>query len=183
MSFIISNEGMDANHGRSLDRRGSIRDHPGARAVRARDGRTRPRRIEADLHRDATFDVSSVGGPVYAGLTELEEFLALGDSVHPPFHILANSWVFPEGDEVRSLSKWLTIDRHSGLPRSGDYLDEWVRTSHGWRIVRRVARVRWTGGPWSDGYDVGVGADLQSADGPLQEGPPAPARTLLKRTA
>ena len=103
---------------------------------------------------DGTFDVSSVGGPVYSGLSQLEGFLALGDSVHPPFHILANSWVFTDSEVVRSLSKWLTVDRHTGLPRSGDYLDEWVRTSDGWRIMRRVARVRWTGGPWSDGYDA-----------------------------
>lgn len=102
---------------------------------------------------DAAFDVTSVGGPVYSGLSELEGFLALGDSVHPPFHILANSWVFTDSDVVRSVSKWLTIDRHTGLPRSGDYLDEWVRTSDGWRIVRRVARVRWSGGPWAHGYE------------------------------
>jgi hypothetical protein len=104
----------------------------------------------------ATFDVTSVGGPVYSGLAQLVDFLALGDSVHPPFHILANTWVFTDTDVVRSVSKWLTIDRDTGLPRSGDYLDEWVRTSDGWRIVSRVARVRWAGGPWSDGYDLGV---------------------------
>jgi hypothetical protein len=104
---------------------------------------------------DATFDVSSVGGPVYRGLSQLEAFLALGDSIHPPFHVLANAWVFQAGDTVTSLSKWLTIDQQSGLPRSGDYHDEWVRTPEGWRIAHRVARVRWTGGPWSGGYDSG----------------------------
>jgi SnoaL-like domain len=102
---------------------------------------------------DATFDVSSVGGPVYRGLSQLEDFLALGDSIHPPFHVLANAWVFQEGGAVRSLSKWLTIDAHTGLPRSGDYHDEWLLTADGWRISTRVARVRWTGGAWIDGYD------------------------------
>jgi hypothetical protein len=105
---------------------------------------------------DATFDVSSVGGPVYAGLTELASFLSLGDSVHPPFHILANPWVLQEGGEVQSLSKWLTVDRDSGLPRSGDYLDVWLRTPRGWRIARRTARLRWAGGPWSAGYENGL---------------------------
>jgi hypothetical protein len=102
---------------------------------------------------DATFDVSSVGGPVYRGLSQIGDFLALGDSVHPPFHVLANAWVFQVNGAVRSLSKWLTIDAHTGLPRSGDYHDEWVSTADGWRISLRVARVRWTGGAWVDGYD------------------------------
>jgi hypothetical protein len=102
---------------------------------------------------DATFDVSSVGGPIYRGLSQIEDFLALGDSIHPPFHLLANAWVYEQGDAVRSLSKWLTVDRHTGLPRSGDYHDEWLLTADGWRIAVRVARVRWTGGAWVDGYD------------------------------
>lgn len=102
---------------------------------------------------NAVFDVSSVGGGVYRGLPELESFLALGDTVHPPFHVLANAWIFEEQGEVKSMSKWLTIDRSTGLPRSGDYLDTWRPTPTGWRIAHRVARVRWTGGPWSAGYD------------------------------
>jgi hypothetical protein len=102
---------------------------------------------------DATFDVTSVGGPVYRGLSQLEAFLALGDAVHPPFHILANAWVFLDGDDVRSMSKWLTIDQATGLPRSGDYSDTWLQTPDGWRIAERVAHVRWTGGAWSAGYD------------------------------
>jgi hypothetical protein len=103
---------------------------------------------------DATFDVTSVGGPVYRGLAGLESFLALGDSVHPPFHLLTNAWVFEEAGVVSSVSKWLTIDQQSGLPRSGDYLDTWRRTEQGWRISARIARARWAGGGWSDGYDV-----------------------------
>jgi hypothetical protein len=102
---------------------------------------------------DGSFDASSVGGPVYLGLAELASFLALGDSVHPPFHVLANAWVFQDGDAVRSVSKWLTVDRETGLTRSGDYLDTWRSTPTGWRIAERVAQVRWTGGPWKDGYD------------------------------
>jgi hypothetical protein len=102
---------------------------------------------------EASFDVSSVGGPVYRGLSQLEEFLALDDAIHPPFHVLSNAWVYQQGDAVRSLSKWLTVDMHSGLPRSGDYLDEWLLTEDGWRIAVRVARVRWAGGAWIDGYD------------------------------
>ncbi|WP_173922455.1 nuclear transport factor 2 family protein [Agromyces sp. Marseille-P2726] len=125
--------------------------------VLARYGHVMDRRDVAGLADvfapDATFDVTSVGGPKYRGLSELEAFLALGDSVHPPFHILSNAWVFRDGDVVSSLSKWLTIDQHTGLPRSGDYLDSWRRTSAGWRIAERVAQVRWTGGAWSGGYD------------------------------
>lgn len=106
---------------------------------------------------DAVFDVSSVGGPVYRGLPDLERFLALGDTVHPPFHILTNAWVFAEDETATSRSKWLTIDQQTGLPRSGDYLDTWRRTDAGWRIVERVARVRWTGGGWSAGYEPSGG--------------------------
>lgn len=103
---------------------------------------------------DAVFDVSSVGGPVYRGLEDLEGFLALGDSIHPPFHLLTNAWVSEDVDgAVTSVSKWLTVDKHTGLPRSGEYLDAWRRTDAGWRIAHRVARVRWTGGPWSGGYE------------------------------
>ncbi|MGO4689725.1 nuclear transport factor 2 family protein [Glaciibacter sp. 2TAF33] len=101
---------------------------------------------------DASFDVTSVGGPVYCGLSQLEGFLALGEAVHPPFHILANAWVFQDGEAVKSMSKWLTIDQATGLPRSGDYIDTWQKTSNGWRIAARTARVRWAGGSWSDGY-------------------------------
>lgn len=103
---------------------------------------------------DATFDVTSVGGPLYRGMEELRGFLEQGDRVHPPFHLLTNTWVYEEGTDVKSLSKWLTIDSDSGLPRSGDYLDTWTRTSSGWRIAARVAQVRWRGGPWADGYDA-----------------------------
>ncbi|MDR5699111.1 nuclear transport factor 2 family protein [Agromyces aerolatus] len=124
-----------------------------ARYGHVMDGRDRSGLAEV-FAPEATFDVTSVGGPVYRGLAELEGFLALGDSVHPPFHLLANAWVFLEGGEVVSLSKWLTIDQHNGLPRSGDYRDTWRRTPGGWRISARVARVRWTGGPWSEGYDA-----------------------------
>jgi hypothetical protein len=102
---------------------------------------------------DAVFDVSSVGGPVYRGQARLVDFLEQGDAVHPPFHVLTNAWVYEEGGVVRSMSKWLTIDRGSGLPRSGDYLDVWRSTDEGWRISERVARARWAGGPWSDGYE------------------------------
>ncbi len=125
--------------------------------VLARYGHVMDRRDAAGLADvfapDATFDVTSVGGPLYRGLSELEDFLSLGDSVHPPFHILSNAWVYQEGEVVRSLSKWLTIDEQTGLPRSGDYLDTWRRTDAGWRIAERVAQVRWTGGSWSAGYD------------------------------
>ncbi|WP_167042252.1 nuclear transport factor 2 family protein [Salinibacterium sp. ZJ454] len=105
---------------------------------------------------DASFDVTSVGGPLYRGLSQLREFLALGDAVHPPFHVLANAWVFEDGDSVKSLSKWLTIDQATGLPRSGDYIDTWQKTGAGWRIFERQARVRWTGGAWGAGYEGSV---------------------------
>jgi hypothetical protein len=125
--------------------------------VLARYGHVMDRRDVAALPdvfaTDATFDVTSVGGPVYRGLSQLQDFLALGDSIHPPFHVLSNAWVYQEGDAVRSLSKWLTVDAHTGLPRSGDYHDEWLLTEDGWRIAVRVARARWAGGPWIGGYD------------------------------
>ena len=101
---------------------------------------------------DGSFDTTSVGGCLYRGLGQLREFVALGDAVHPPFHLLTNAWVFRDREVVRSVSKWLTVDRDTGLPRSGDYLDRWVATTAGWRIAERVARVRWTGGAWVEGY-------------------------------
>lgn len=103
---------------------------------------------------EASFDVTSVGGPTYQGLPELVAFLELGDSVHPPFHLLTNAWVTVTDDgSVTSISKWLTIDRESGLPRSGDYHDRWVKTPQGWRIGQRVALSRWQGGAWAEGYE------------------------------
>jgi hypothetical protein len=110
---------------------------------------------------DATFDVTSLGGPVYQGLNDLEAFLALDDAIHPPFHVLTNAFVYEDRGVVRSLSKWLTVDRETGLPRSGDYRDEWRLTAGGWRIAERVALSRWPGGPWTHGYSNGIDARLR----------------------
>lgn len=102
---------------------------------------------------DATFDTTSVGGAIYRGLAELRDFLAMGAAIHPPFHVLSNAWVFRGDDgEARSLSKWITVDRQSGLPRSGDYEDRWELVDGSWLIAERVARARWGGGGWADGY-------------------------------
>lgn len=63
-------------------------------------------------------------------------------------------WLPPDSEgreRARSWSKYLIV-RHDGSLASGDYLDEWVRTGDGWRILqRRVSRgLRWDkdpGGP------------------------------------
>lgn len=111
------------------------------------DGRLLPSLSEI-FTADASFDVTSVGGPVYSGIDGIADFVRL-NNVHPPFHTLTNAWVYEEAGQVRSLSKWLTPDAATGLPRSGDYFDTWRRTGEGWRITARIARLRWAGGGWA----------------------------------
>lgn len=108
--------------------------------------------LSAVFTADAVFDVTAADGAVHRGLAEITRFLELADAVHPPFHALTNAWVGVEEGEVRSRSKWITVDRETGLPRSGDYLDVWRREPEGWRIAHRVARLRWAGGGWDGGY-------------------------------
>lgn len=123
-----------------------------ARYGHVMDGRDVPG-LEEVFTPDAVFDTSSVGGEVHRGIDALCAFLLRGDTVHPPFHLLTNVWAYREGESLKSMSKWLTIDRDSGLPRSGDYLDTWRATDDGLRITERIARARWGGGPWAAGYE------------------------------
>jgi 3-phenylpropionate/cinnamic acid dioxygenase small subunit len=97
---------------------------------------------------DAMFDVSALGGQVHAGIGAVRAFFGLGAPPHPPSHHTTNVLVGEPDAEgvVRVRSKWLTIDRASGGLKSGDYDDEVVRTSAGWRIRRRVATPRWLRG-------------------------------------
>jgi len=110
---------------------------------------------------DGVFDLANLGGPVYRGLADLEQFLARDDEVHPPFHAMTATWVYERDGTMCSLSKWVTADRDTGLPRSGDYLDEWRGTPRGWRIAERVVLPRWWGGPWAAGYSAAIDPRLR----------------------
>ena len=61
---------------------------------------------------------------------------------HPAAHLLANVLVAPrDHDRVSARSKYLTVQR-TGLTGTGEYHDEIVRTSRGWRVNERVVVVK-----------------------------------------
>lgn len=112
---------------------------------------------------DGTFDVSGVGGQVHAGIGAVRAFFELGAPPHPPSHHTTNVLVGEADAEgvVRVRSKWLSIDRASGGLKTGDYDDEVVRTTSGWRIRRRVATARWwRGDPVRTCSNPGVGSRI-----------------------
>jgi hypothetical protein len=100
-------------------------------------------RLEDVFADDAVLDMSALSGEVYRGIAQIRAFFALGAPPHPPSHHSTNVVVAADGDAVRVISKWMTVDRTTGGLKTGDYADVVVRLAGGWRIRERVATPRW----------------------------------------
>ncbi len=89
---------------------------------------------------DGAFDVVSYRAGRHEGLAAVREFFA--KAAHPPAHHATNLYVYEDGGAVRAQSKF-AVPGEAGRMFGGDYRDELVKTSRGWRIRERVVIARW----------------------------------------
>ena len=85
---------------------------------------------------DGEFDLEAIGRGTARGMDELHVCFAELD--HPLAHHTTNVTIEPDGvDRARVRSKYLVIS-DDARARSGEYHDDVVHTTEGWRIERRV---------------------------------------------
>jgi ketosteroid isomerase-like protein len=96
-------------------------------------------RMEELFTPDAVFDMTSFGPEVIHGLEALRTCFREVDG-HPLAHHATNILIDADGDEVRVLSKGVSL-RH-GEMGSTVYRDVLRKTPEGWRIAHRIATKR-----------------------------------------
>ena len=85
---------------------------------------------------DAVFDLQAFGRGTARGVAELRACFESLD--HPDAHHTTNVVIQPDGDNrARVRCKYLVVMR-DGTTRSGEYRDDVVRGSLGWRLQRRT---------------------------------------------
>lgn len=90
---------------------------------------------------DVSYDLSPLGGPVLHGASAVQEAALELGAGNPVAHHVTNVVVTCHQGNVTARSKFLGV-RRDGSVGSGVYEDELLRTQHGWRIARRVVRLR-----------------------------------------
>lgn len=137
-------------------------------------------RIGHVFSEDAVFDPSNVGLPAMHGLAEIrEKLLPLEDAAGPRrCHHSTNAVIVEgSGDRARMLSKYICSSEGSAISY-GEYEDDLVRTSEGWRIARRTTFRRATGLPLPEGeaaFEIDWDTLLAAAPPrPVMVPPPAP---------
>ena len=86
--------------------------------------------------------VNEFSGTDIQGIERVTNWYRTGK--HPAAHLLANVLIAPSDDgQASARSKYLTV-QHAGLVGTGEYHDQIVRTSHGWRVRERVVVVKST---------------------------------------
>jgi len=91
---------------------------------------------------DAVFDGRPCGSQRYAGRDAIAAWFALGKPPHPLAHHLTNCWVREENGRVLVSAKFIFRHPLDGSICFGDYDDEVVHTSGGWRIKHRLVTPR-----------------------------------------
>jgi ketosteroid isomerase-like protein len=95
----------------------------------------------------AIVDQTQPNGQILEGLDAIREFFALGASPerphYTPAHHATSIYVFERGGMVCATSKFLSIERTSGMVMSGDYHDEFVQEDGEWLIAKRTISIRW----------------------------------------
>ncbi|MBV1688088.1 nuclear transport factor 2 family protein [Novosphingobium sp. G106] len=94
---------------------------------------------------DARFDGRDAGGngPLCEGIEAIQAFFALGKPPHPAAHHMTNCYVYEQDGHVRVKMKWMVPDPATGQMIGGVNDDCVIRTSAGWRIKERVARLKY----------------------------------------
>lgn len=89
-----------------------------------------------------------VGHHTYRGRAELAALIAVADQASSikPVHVTTDSFIEIDGDSARQRARLLTCMRTEDgsvneLVNTGWFFDELIRTSKGWRFVRRTAQV------------------------------------------
>lgn len=91
-----------------------------------------------DCFYDGTNTLTKATADGVAAIAELWSKLPMG--VHGSTDFIVTD-IGPDGLTAQSVSKWTSTPDNDHL-RTGDYVDEWKRTSDGWRISRRTNSIR-----------------------------------------
>jgi SnoaL-like domain len=90
---------------------------------------------------DVVYDLTAMSGPTLHGVQAVSEAAQrLGDR-NPVAHLVTNTVVTVDGEQVLARSKFLGVQR-DGSVGSGMYNDELRRTPDGWRIALRSVSLR-----------------------------------------
>jgi hypothetical protein len=90
---------------------------------------------------DVVYDLTAMSGPTLHGVQAVSEAAQrLGDR-NPVAHLVTNTVVTVDGEQVLARSKFLGVQR-DGSVGSGVYNDELRRTPDGWRIALRSVSLR-----------------------------------------
>ncbi len=90
---------------------------------------------------DVVYDLSPLGGSILRSVAEVREVAEQLGSRNPVAHLVTNTVVTAEGDQVAARSKCLGVQR-DGSVGSGTYDDVLLRTPLGWRISSRRVSLR-----------------------------------------
>lgn len=88
---------------------------------------------------DATFDLTSVGGPNLQGLESIKSFMDT-EAAHPLTHTMTNIYVDETPEGVMLHFRILALRRDEPVG-TGSYHDRVVKTPDGWRVQQRVFQV------------------------------------------
>ena len=91
---------------------------------------------------DCTYTIENMGrlDRTFVGLDALTEFMS-SDAPHPVGHHVSNFQILTHEAPVTMYSK-IIAPNHDGTSGSGEYFDELVSSTDGWKIHRRTVRLR-----------------------------------------